>query len=69
MQSILKGIQDTVIKYAEIIAKVTKVDVEIVDAKLVRIAGTGVYREALNKSMAGEGFVYETSLCAGSQTP
>lgn len=65
MQSILRKIQDTVIKYAEIIAKVTKVDVEIVDSELVRIAGTGIYREALNQSMAGEGFVYKTAIKTG----
>jgi transcriptional regulator with PAS, ATPase and Fis domain len=65
MQSILKEIQDTVIKYAEIIAKVTKVDVEIVDADLMRIAGTGVYRETINQSMAGEGFVYKTAISTG----
>lgn len=65
LQSILKEIQDTVIKYAEIIAKVTKVDVEIVDANLFRIAGTGVYREAINKNMAGEGFVYKTAIRTG----
>jgi sigma-54 dependent transcriptional regulator, acetoin dehydrogenase operon transcriptional activator AcoR len=65
MQSILKEIQDTVVKYAEIIAKVTKVDVEIVDVDLVRIAGTGIYREALNQSIAGEGFVYKTAIHTG----
>lgn len=65
MQSILREIQDTVVKYAEIIAKVTKVDVEIVDTDLVRIAGTGVYREGLNQSMAGEGFVYKTAITTG----
>lgn len=65
MQSILKEIQDTVVKYAEIIAKVTKVDVEIVDTDLVRIAGTGFYRKGLNESMAGEGFVYKTAISTG----
>lgn len=65
MQSILKGIQETVVKYAEIIAKITKVDVEIVDADLMRIAGTGVYRDAINTSMAGEGFVYKTAINTG----
>lgn len=65
MQSILKEIQDTVIKYAEIIAKVTKVDVEIVDADLFRIAGTGIYKKAINTNMAGEGFVYQTAIRTG----
>lgn len=65
MASILREIQDTVIKYAEVIAKVTKVDVEVVDNELVRIAGTGIYREALNISIADEGFVYKTALQTG----
>lgn len=65
LQSILKEIQDTVIKYAEIIAKVTKVDVEIVDTGLFRIAGTGVYRDAINTNMSGEGFVYKTAIRTG----
>lgn len=65
MRTILKDIQDTVIKYAEIIANVTKVDVEIVDAELFRIAGTGIYRDTINTSMAGEGFVYRTAITTG----
>lgn len=65
MTSILKEIQDTVVKYADVIAKVTKVDVEIVDVNLVRIAGTGIYAGSLNTSMASEGFVYKTALRTG----
>lgn len=65
MQSILKEIQETVVKYAEIISKVTKVDVEIVDSHYVRIAGTGIYRESVNQSIAGEGCVYRTAINTG----
>lgn len=65
MQSILKEIQDTVISYAEVIAKIIQVDVEIVDADLLRIAGTGVYRDTVNTSMMAEGFVYRAALVTG----
>lgn len=65
MQTILKEIQDTVIQYAEIIAKMIKVDVEIVDSSLLRIAGTGSYHDAINANIEGEGSVYKEVLNTG----
>lgn len=58
MDSPLKKIQNTVIEYANTIANVIGVDVEIVDSKLNTIAGTGEYRANINKNVAKEGYVY-----------
>ena len=63
--SILQEIQAAVSRYAEIIAHVIKVDVEIVDNRLMRIAGTGVYKERVNEDMSQEGFVYRKVIESG----
>ncbi len=57
--SLLKEMQPTVIKYAEVLSQILRVDVEIVDNKLFRIAGTGVFEDKLNSYMAEEGHVYK----------
>ena len=48
---ILMEIQETVERYADIISKVASVDVEVVDRRLFRVAGTGVFREHVNDDM------------------
>lgn len=65
MNGTLKEIQDTVRQYAEVVAQVINVDVEIVDRDFVRIAGTGFFRDRLNENMANEGFVFKTALATG----
>ena len=69
----LQEIQDTVRQYARIISQVIKVDVEIVDKCLVRIAGTGIYQDRINEDMSAEGLVYKQVLATGEpqviQTP
>ncbi|MBE0576570.1 MAG: hypothetical protein IH613_11835, partial [Desulfuromonadales bacterium] len=52
MRSILREIQDTVIKYANIISQVINVDVDIIDKDFNRIAGTGSYQGKINENMA-----------------
>lgn len=64
-QSVLQEIQDTVLQYAQIISNVIKVDVEIVDVCMVRIAGTGIYQDRINEDMSEEGFVYKQVLATG----
>lgn len=59
---LLREIQDTVIKYANIIASVINVEVEIVDSSLVRIAGTGIYKASIDKSLNENGYVYRKVL-------
>ncbi len=63
--SILREIQEAVIPYANIISHVIKMDVEIVDARLFRIAGTGIYSNSINEDMSQEGFVYKQVLATG----
>lgn len=65
MSTLLSKIQDTVIKYADVIAQILKVDVEIMDSNFVRLAGTGEYRRAINKCMKEEGKVYNAVLESG----
>ncbi|MFU0825076.1 MAG: Limonene hydroxylase [Clostridium sp.] len=65
MASILKSIQRPVMKYANIISKVLKVEVEIADSDLMRIAGTGIYKNKINRSMSKEGYVYRSALTTG----
>lgn len=65
MSSILKKMQSTVIKYANVLSGVLQVDVEIVDNNLERIAGTGKFRGKINTDMSNEGYVYKTVLEKG----
>lgn len=62
--SLLQEIQVTVQRTAEAIADVLKIEVEIADSELVRIAGTGEYREQCGKVMQ-DGFVYRHVLSTG----
>ncbi len=64
-KSILQEIQEAVSQYARIIAHVIRVDVEIVDTNLFRIAGTGIYDKCVNEDMSQEGFVYKHVLTTG----
>ncbi|MBY6951828.1 sigma-54 interaction domain-containing protein [Clostridium botulinum] len=65
--STLLEIQDTVAKYANIISSIIKVDVEIVDKNLCRIAGTGIYKDAINKDISKEGYVYDYVIKTGEK--
>lgn len=67
MQISLLSIQDTVVKYAQIIAKISRVDVEVVDENLYRIAGTGIYAPLVNQDMSEEGYVYRHVLQTGKR--
>jgi len=65
VQTVLKEIQDTAIKYANIVSQVIDVDVDIVDRNYFRIAGTGRYQEKINENMAAEGFIYKATMESG----
>ncbi|EGO65945.1 sigma 54-interacting transcriptional regulator [Acetonema longum] len=60
----LRDIQDTVQQTAEAIAEVLKIEVEIADYNMVRVAGTGKYRDRCGHVM-DEGFVYRHVLKTG----
>ena len=65
MSSILMKIQDTVVKYADIVSKISRVDVEVVDEQLFRVAGTGMFSTKVNEDMSAEGYVYHQVLRTG----
>lgn len=67
MENYLIDIQQTVAKYAEVIAQVTGVDVEVVDNRLFRVAGTGIYAASVNTDMSGQGHVYSHVLRTGQR--
>lgn len=54
----LQRIEAALESHATIIAKVTGIDVEIVDANLIRVAGTGHYAQGVGQSLARAGEVY-----------
>ena len=58
MASVLLEIQETVKKYTEIMAKISRVDVEVVDTELFRVAGTGMFADHVNEDMSAEGYAY-----------
>lgn len=63
--SILLEIQDTVIKYANIMSKIAGIDVEVVDENLFRVAGTGMFKSHVNQDMSEEAYVYRHVLNTG----
>lgn len=63
--SLLKEIHQTVQRTAEAIADVLKIEVEIADSNLVRVAGTGQYKEQCGSVMQ-DGFVYQHVLATGN---
>lgn len=65
MGKLLMKIQDTVMKYADIVSQIADVDVEVVDAHLYRVAGTGMFRSKINMDMSEEGYVYRHVLGTG----
>lgn len=67
MEHPLLDIQQTVMQYAEIISKVTHVDVEVVDSRLYRVAGTGIYAGLINTDMSAQGHVYRHVMKTGQR--
>lgn len=61
----LREIQESVQQIAWAVASVLRVEVEIADADLMRIAGTGRTQAGVLRTMAGEDHIYRTSLFAG----
>lgn len=62
MPSLLLNIQDTVQKCADIMAQIANVDVEVADAYLTRVAGTGLFKEQVNQDMSAQGHVYRHAM-------
>ncbi|AML60107.1 putative sigma-54-dependent transcriptional regulator YgeV [Serratia rubidaea] len=50
-ESLLMQIQPTILKFTKMLASVLQLEVEIVDAALTRVAGTGPYNHALGRNL------------------
>ena len=60
----LAAIQPYVQSYAEVISRITGIDVEIMDDRMVRVAGTGIYAEGVGQSLV-RGEIYKEVLRSG----
>lgn len=58
-------IQETVAKYAQVISKIAKAEVEIVDAQYYRVAGTGIFSRGIGEDTSGEAHVYRRAAETG----
>lgn len=65
MKSLLLKLQDTVQQYADIMSRISGIDVEVVDSNLYRVAGTGIFAAAINEDMSEEGHVYRQTIRSG----
>lgn len=63
----LLDVKDYAQQIAEAIATVVKIDIEIADQNLIRIAGTGKYHKGVGQSMDQQGYVYREVLRTGHQ--
>ncbi len=64
----LKILSSKLNEAASIISQVLRIDVEIADADLMRIAATGKLKKLVNKSMENEGEAYRNTLLTGKPT-
>lgn len=65
MDGVLFKIQEDVINYANIISRISHVDVEVMDKSFHRVAGTGVFKNRINENMEDESFIYRKVLKTG----
>lgn len=63
----LMAVKDYAQQIAEAIATVVKIDIEIADHNLMRIAGTGRYHKGVGQSMDRQGYIYQEVLRTGHQ--
>lgn len=52
-QCLLMQIQPTILRFAKMLASVLQLEVEIVDANMVRVAGTGPYGKFFGRQLEG----------------
>ena len=53
-QCLLMQIQPTILRFAKMLASVLQLEVEIVDADMVRVAGTGPYGKFFGRQLEGD---------------
>lgn len=67
MESKLKPFQNYLGKHTNIISSVLNIDIEIVDNKLIRLNGSGIYKNKINESVITEGNIYSQVLETGRE--
>ncbi len=63
----LKDVQEYAQQIAEAIAAVLKIDVEIADKNLIRVAGTGIHSHKVGRSMNRQGYIYREVIRHGHE--
>lgn len=58
----LNAIESYVKQFTEVIAAVVGIDVEVVNADMVRVAGTGAYADGVGRSIDSAGELYRSAL-------
>lgn len=61
-ESILLSIKESVSKYAQVISTILKMDVDIVDDQMIRVAGTENFYKGINKPINDEGNAFRKVL-------
>ena len=61
----LKNIVSDITRLCRIMSTVTGVDIEIVDADMVRVAGTGIYAEAVGQNISQADNIYKSAFSGG----
>lgn len=62
MSSVLAQVQHDTQQFSEAIGGIIDSDVEVVDLGMVRIAGTGTFRQRVNENMGSQGYVYRHAM-------
>ena len=65
LQINLKDISDVVNRYAILLSSILRLDVEIVDYNMQRIAGTGIYKNGIGENIESAGYVYKECIKTG----
>lgn len=65
MASMLKQVQKEMTKYIDTIASVLNVDIEIVDDRLIRIGGSGIYKSIQNEIPISDGYLFSEVINLG----
>lgn len=63
----ISNISQIVQKYAQITASIAGVDVEVVNYKLIRVAGTGIFNELLNEDVSENSHIYKNAILTGER--
>lgn len=63
----LFNVADTVQKYAKITSEIANINVEVVNSKLIRVAGTGIFSDLINEDVSENSHVYKHAIETGKR--